>query len=390
MSVFGSPPAILPGGTIGIFGGGQLGRMIAMSARQLGYGVIVLDPDATGPAAGLADRVIHASFEDTGAARQLADACDVVTYEFENVPEATVRAIEGRVVVRPDAALLGITQDRVREHAFLHAKGVPTAPGCPVRTPEELAAAVLRHGFPSRLKSARGGYDGGGQHRIRDAAGAVAAAALLDGRDWLFERDVAFTAEVSVVVTRGADGEVRTFPVFENEHADGILRLTRAPARVAPWAVARAEAIARTLAEAANLVGTLTVECFVTADPATSGGVLVNELAPRVHNSGHLTVEACATSQFEQHVRAICGLPLGDTALRSPAAMVNVLGTVERRRARLTGAERALAVPDVHLHLYGKASVRPRRKMGHVTALGATVDEAVANAELAAGALGFA
>ncbi|MDP2313911.1 MAG: 5-(carboxyamino)imidazole ribonucleotide synthase [Pseudomonadota bacterium] len=383
----GSPTAaahVAPGGTIGIFGGGQLGRMIAMSARQLGYGVVVLDPDANGPAAGLADRVIHASFEDTEAARQLADACDVVTYEFENVPEATVAAIEGRVLVRPDATLLGITQDRVREHAFLHAQGVPTAPGCPVRTAEDLAAAVLRFGFPSRLKSARGGYDGGGQHRIRDAAEAAAATAVLDGRAWLFERDVAFTAEVSVVVTRGADGDVRTFPVFQNEHADGILRLTRAPAAIPPVVTARAEAIARTLAGAAHLVGTLTVECFVTPDD-----VLVNELAPRVHNSGHLTIEACATSQFEQHVRAICGLPLGDTALRAPAAMVNLLGTVDRRRARLAGADRALAVPDVHLHLYGKASVRPRRKMGHVTALGATVEEAVARAEHAASGLAF-
>ncbi|MDP2305972.1 MAG: 5-(carboxyamino)imidazole ribonucleotide synthase [Pseudomonadota bacterium] len=379
-----TPAVIAPGGTIGIFGGGQLGRMIAMSARGLGYGVVVLDPDASSPAAGLADRVIHASFEDTEAARRLADACDVVTYEFENVPEATVRAIEGRVPVRPDATLLGVTQDRVREHAFLHDQGVPTAPGCPVRTPDQLAAAVLRFGFPSRLKSARGGYDGGGQHRIRTAAEAHAAESLLDGREWLFERDVAFTAEVSVVVTRGVDGAVRTFPVFENEHADGILRLTRAPARVPAEATAEAEAIARTLAEAAGLVGTLTVECFVTA-----AGVLVNELAPRVHNSGHLTVEACATSQFEQHVRAICGLPLGDTALRAPAAMVNLLGMVDRRRARLTGADVALAVPDVHLHLYGKASVRPRRKMGHVTALGATIEEAVARAERAAGALGF-
>jgi 5-(carboxyamino)imidazole ribonucleotide synthase len=380
----GAGPVIAPGGTIGIFGGGQLGRMIALAARQLGYGVVVLDPDVGAPARGVADRMIHASFEDTAAARQLAEASDVVTYEFENVPEATVRAIEGRAPVRPDATLLGVTQDRVREHAFLHAHGIPTAPGCPVRTPEELAAALARFGTPSRLKSARGGYDGGGQHRIRNAAEGDAASAVLDGRLWLFERDVPFVCEVSVIVARGVDGAIRTFPVFENTHADGILRLTRAPAAVPPALAARAEAIARTLAEAFALVGTLTVECFVTADD-----VLVNELAPRVHNSGHLTVEACATSQFEQHVRAVCGLPLGDTALRCPAAMVNLLGTVERRRARLLGADIALGLPDVHLHLYGKASVRPRRKMGHVTALGPTLAEAVARAEHAASGLTF-
>jgi 5-(carboxyamino)imidazole ribonucleotide synthase len=375
---------IAPGGTIGIFGGGQLGRMIAMSARQLGYGVVVLAPEADAPAAGLADRVLRASFEDTDAARALADACDVVTYEFENVPEATARGIEGRVPVRPDATLLGITQDRVREHAFLAQNGVGTAPGCPVRTEADLDGAVARFGFPSRLKSARGGYDGGGQHRLRAPADVDAARARLDGRHWLFERDVPFVAEVSVIVARGVNGDIRTFPVFENSHADGILRRTRAPAAVDPRLAARATGIARDLAAAVGLVGTLTVECFVTADD-----VLVNELAPRVHNSGHLTIEACAVSQFEQHVRAICGLPLGDPALRAPAAMVNLLGAEDRRRVRLTGADAALAIPDVHLHLYGKTAVRARRKMGHVTALGATVGEAVERAERACGLLGF-
>ena len=373
---------IAPGSTIGILGGGQLGRLIAQSARQLGYGVVVLAPEQDAPAFGLADRVFHASFEDTAAARRLADACHVVTYEFENVPEATVRALEDVVPVRPDATLLGITQDRVREHAFLHNNGVATAPGCPVVTREDLDAAVARFGFPSRLKSARGGYDGGGQHRLRSPDDL--AAAPLDGRVWLFERDVAFVAEVSVIVARGVDGVVRTFPVFENAHADGILRLTRLPARVDPRLTARAEEIARALAVAANLVGTLTVECFVTADD-----VVVNELAPRVHNSGHLTVEACVTSQFEQHVRAICGLPLGDVAPRSPAAMVNLLGASDRRNVRLEGAQFALDVPDVHLHVYGKTSVRVRRKMGHVTALAPTADLAVERAEAAAARLSF-
>ena len=374
---------IRPGGTIGILGGGQLGRMIAAAARQLGYGVIVLAPEQDSPAFGLADRVLHASYEDTDAARHMADACDVLTYEFENVPESTVRAVEGRVLTRPDAFLLGMTQDRVREHAFLHALGVGTAPGQAVTTRAELDTAVARFGFPSRLKSARGGYDGGGQHRLRGAED-VEAAPLADDRTWLFERDVAFTAEISVIVCRGASGDVRCFPVFENVHADGILRVTRAPARVPAWAAARAVEIARTIAEAANLVGTLTVECFVTHDD-----VLVNELAPRVHNSGHLTVEACVTSQFAQHVRAICGLPLGDVSLRAPAAMVNLLGALDRRKVRLHGVDTALAMPDVHLHVYGKTSVRPRRKMGHVTALAPTLEEAVTRAEAAARALSF-
>ncbi len=380
---------VAPGGTIGILGGGQLGRMLAMSARQLGYGVLVLDPDAGAPAAGVADRLFHASYEDTDAARLLAAACDVVTYEFENVPESTVLGIGGlpggrRTPVRPDAFLLGVTQDRLREHAFLHANGIGTAPGCPVRTAQELDDAVAAYGMPSRIKSARGGYDGGGQHRIRTPEEHAAARDRLDGRSWLFERDIAFVAEISVIVARGPGGEPRTFPVFENEHADGILRVTRAPARVDPARCRQAEGIARTLARAADLVGTLTVECFV-----TESDVLVNELAPRVHNSGHLTIEACVTSQFEQHIRAICGLPLGDTALRGPAAMVNLLGTSDRKKIRLTGVEAVLSQRDVHLHLYGKAAVRARRKMGHVTALAPSVDDAVARAELAVAALGF-
>jgi 5-(carboxyamino)imidazole ribonucleotide synthase len=373
---------ILPGGTIGILGGGQLGRMIASAARQLGYSVVVLAPEADSPAFGLADRALHASYEDTDAARQMAEACDVLTYEFENIPEATVRAVEERVPTRPNAFLLGVTQDRIREHAFLHSLGIGTAPGLPVSTRADLDIAVLRHGFPSRLKSARGGYDGGGQQRLRGAADV--ASAVLGDRTWLFERDVPFRTEISVIVCRGVSGELRTFPVFENQHADGILRITRTPARVPQWAAERAEAIARTIAEAAGLVGTLTVECFVTEDD-----VLVNELAPRVHNSGHLTVEACVTSQFAQHVRAICGLPLGDVSLRAPAAMVNLLGVTDRRRVRLHGADVALAMPDVHVHVYGKTSVRPRRKMGHVTALAPTLEEAVARAESAAAALRF-
>ncbi len=376
---------ILPGATLGLLGGGQLGRMIAVSARQLGYGVIVLAPMGDAPAVGMADRSLRAAFEDTEAARQLADACDVVTYEFENVPGATARIIEARTPCRPDAALLEITQDRILEHDFLHRHGVPTAPGRPVRSVDDLHAGLAALGTPARLKAARGGYDGGGQWRIRGADDVPAAEAVVrGGGTFLLEAEVAFEREVSAIVVRGVDGCTRVFPLFENEHSDGILRLTRCPARVSPRVHARAEEIARTLAEAVGLVGTLTVEMFVQADD-----VRVNELAPRVHNSGHLTIEACAVSQFEQHLRAVCGLPLAEPTLLRPAAMANLLGEDERRRVRLQGADAVLALPDVHLHLYGKASVRPRRKMGHVTALAESADSAAALALSAVSLLRF-
>ncbi|MFZ5482213.1 MAG: 5-(carboxyamino)imidazole ribonucleotide synthase [Myxococcota bacterium] len=375
---------ILPGGTIGILGGGQLGRMIAMAARQHGYGVVVLAPAGDAPAVGVADRAIRASFEDSDAARLLAEACDVVTYEFENVPESTVRAIEGKVAVHPHANLLGITQDRVREHDFLHALGIPTARGRPVRTATELVDALAVLGWPARLKAARGGYDGGGQWRVRGPEDIRALTAPLDGRAYLLEAEVPFEREISVIVARAADGDTKVFPIFENVHDDGILRVSSAPARVSNATAARAVEIAYAIADTAGLVGTLAVECFV-----AGGEVLVNELAPRVHNSGHLTVEACVVSQFEQHVRAICGLPLLEPAMRAPAAMVNLLGTEEKKRVRLAGADVALAEPEVHLHVYGKASTRARRKMGHVTALGNTVEEALQRAHVAAGALRF-
>ena len=380
--------AVLPGATIGIVGGGQLGRMIALSARQLGYGVIVLAPSDDAPAAGVADHVICASFEDLAAAETLARGCDVVTYEFENVPEATAARIAHFVPLRPDASLLGMTQDRVREHALLHRLGLPTAPGVEVPHRDALAACVAAVGMPCRLKSALGGYDGGGQWRIAtpdDLPRVQAALVALrhEGR-FLLEAEVAFEREASILVVRGTDGGMACFPVFENQHVDGILVCTRVPARVSPLAASRMEAIARTLAEAVQLVGTLTVECFVTEDD-----VRVNELAPRVHNSGHVTVESCGVSQFEQHVRAICGLPLGDPGVRRPGAMVNLLGTEDVRPVRLAGVTEALREPDVHLHVYGKTASRARRKMGHVTATAATPDEAEQRARRASERLCF-
>ncbi len=377
---------VAPGGTVGILGGGQLGRMLAMSARQHGYGVVVLAPLGDAPAVGLADHAFRAAFEDIDAARALAARSDVVTYEFENVPAATARAIETMRPLRPGADLLAMTQHRLDEHAFLHAQGVPTAPGVPVLGADDLERGLTALGLPAargRLKAARGGYDGGGQWTLRSAEDiARARTVVASGGAFLLERDVPFSCEISVIVTRGVDGAVEVFPVFENEHRDGILHLTRAPARVSGAVARRAQELARTLAVASGLVGTLTVECFVVGDD-----VLVNELAPRVHNSGHLTLEACNVSQFEQHLRAVCGLPLLRPALVAPAAMVNLLGVEDVRPVRWLGAERALAMPDVHVHVYGKGASRARRKLGHVTAVRASLEEAVAVAEAAAAML---
>lgn len=377
---------ILPGATLGILGGGQLGRMIAAPARQLGYGVAVLAPMGDAPALGLADHAIRASFDDVDAARRLAQLSEVVTYEFENVPAATARAVAELRPLHPNARLLELTQDRNVEHTFVESLGIPTAPGRAVRTVAELRAALAELGLPARLKSARGGYDGGGQLRVHDAASVAEAERLVPTVEggWRLEGEVRFEREVSVVVARSAVGTTSYAP-FENLHRDGILHLTRWPARGSARALARAEAIARTVADAAELVGVMCVECFVEDDE-----VRVNELAPRVHNSGHLTIEGASVSQFEQHLRAICGLPVLPPERRAGGvAMVNLLGGAERRKVRLAGVEAALAEPGVHVHLYGKERERPRRKMGHVTALGADGDEAVARALRAASQLTF-
>lgn len=379
-----SAPAFGPGATIAILGGGQLGRMIGVAARQLGYGVVVVTPPGDAPAAAVADQVIRAEYEDPAALAALARVAQVATYEFENVPAAAVEALEALLPVRPSSALLGYTQDRLSEHALLDRLGIGHAPGVPVHTEADLVAGLATLGRPCRLKTARGGYDGGGQWRIRDDAGEASALAVVrgaGGRAFRLEREVRFDAEVSVIVTRGVDGAERVFPLFENEHRDGILWLTRAPARVSPTVAARARAIARAIADEVRLCGTLTVECFVSGDD-----VFVNELAPRVHNSGHLTIEACGVSQFEQHVRAVCGLPLAEPVLRAPAAMANILGDAAGALP-VRGCEVGLASAETHLHLYGKAEVRVRRKMGHVTALGDTLEIAVERATRAAEAV---
>jgi 5-(carboxyamino)imidazole ribonucleotide synthase len=376
------PPAILPPATIGILGGGQLGRMVALAAREMGYRIAVLDPDPNCPAAAVADRVEVGTYADVDAARRLVEGCDVVTYELEHVSAPLVSAIDdGRRPIRPGPYPLKITQDRLAERKFLEANGVPVAPWRPVASPDDLRSAAREVGYPARLKASIGGYDGRSQWRIEsDSDVETRVAALPFDAPMILERELEFEAELSVVVARAADGTMAAYPPARNVHDDGILIESTVPADVPPSVDAAARELGELLATGMGLVGILTAELFLMAD----GSLVVNELAPRVHNSGHWTIEGAATSQFEQHVRAICGLPLGDVSHRTAAAaMVNLLGEGSRRAANLAGVADALQAPDVHLHLYDKRDVFERRKMGHLTALGPDVATALAAARAA-------
>ncbi len=377
-------PPIAPPATIGILGGGQLGRMLALAARAMGYRIAVLDPDPECPAASVADRMILADYDDVGAALRLASWCEVATYELEHVAAAVVDAIDAVIPVYPGRVPLAVTQDRLAERRFIEHAGVEVAPWREVRTDDDLRAAAAELGLPLRLKAATGGYDGRGQLRLVTAAeldGAIDRLGRSPGAPQLAERELAFAAEISVVVARGTEGRMSTFPIARNVHDAGILAESVAPAPVPTEIAERAVAIGERLALAMGLVGTLTAELFLMPD----GRILVNELAPRVHNSGHWTIEGAATSQFEQHIRAICGLELGATDALAPSAMVNLLGRGRRREARLIPASvgAALVEPTVHLHLYDKRQVFERRKMGHVTATGASVEEALERARSA-------
>ena len=380
-----SPPpadAILPPATIGIIGGGQLGRMLAMAARAMGYRIAIVDPDPDCPSASVADDLIVGGYDDEGAALRLAEMSAVVTYELEHVAAAVGRAAAAIRPLRPSLRALEVTQDRLAERRFLEGAGAGVAPWREVRTRAELEAAAPALGWPLRLKAAIGGYDGRSQVRIagpgdlepawRELERSAAAAGLL------LEQELDFACELSVVVARGLDGRAVPFAVGRNRHDAGILfeTLVPAPAPVTAAIAARAQELADHLADSLDVVGTLTVELFLLAD----GELVVNELAPRVHNSGHWTIEGAATSQFEQHVRAICGLPLGDPAAHGAAAMINLLGSGERRPAQLAGVAAALDDPGVHLHLYDKRHVFERRKMGHLTVLGVTPEDALERA----------
>jgi 5-(carboxyamino)imidazole ribonucleotide synthase len=382
-----APPPIAPPATIGILGGGQLGRMLALAGRQLGYRVAVLDPDEHAPAAAVADSIEVAAYDDIAAAQRMAKGCAVITYELEHVGPGVVTALDDRRrPIRPGPYPLKLTADRLAERRFVQANEGRVAEWREVGGPAEVLRAAAELGYPLRLKAARGGYDGRGQARLESTD----ALAQLDGRiGWpaLLEKELAFEAELSIVVARNVDGVSRTFPIARNVHDRGILVESSVPAGVSSAVEEAAANLAESLATSMGLVGTLTVELFLMPD----GTLVVNELAPRVHNSGHWSIEGAVTSQFEQHLRAICGLPLGSVAMRAPAAaMVNLLGEGAPRPARPTGIYEALLVPDTHLHIYDKATVFERRKMGHVTGLGATVEEAMTRAREAARHIGWA
>jgi len=356
-------PPILPGATVGVLGSGQLGRMFAIAARQMGYRVHTFSPDEDTPTGQVADLEIQASYEDLDAVRRFASGVSVVTFEFENVPAATAQAAQEHAPVRPAGTVLHTTQHRLREKTFLTKAGFPLTPFRTVETSQDLAKAVEALGCPSILKTADFGYDGKGQVRIESPQLAEAAWTSIGRAPAVLEQFIAFDCEVSVVAARGSDGACVDWGVIENQHRHHILDVSRAPARVAPEVEARAREIAHAVLEALDVIGVLCVEFFV--EPG--GRLLINELAPRPHNSGHLTVDASATSQFEQQLRAVCGLPLGSTALLRPAAMANLLGDLWAEGEPDWVA--ACAYSEVKLHLYGKLAPRPGRKMGHLTAL---------------------
>ena len=361
---------VAPGAALGVLGGGQLGRMFTIAAKRMGYRVHTFSPDDDSPAGQVADLEVTASYEDLDALRTFAGGVDVVTFEFENVPIDAVAAIEAVVPVRPSGVALHTAQQRAREKTFLADRGIPTALFAAAATLDELWDAVARVGTPAVIKTAAFGYDGKGQHRVITPADVEHIWTAIGHQEAVIEKFISLQAEISVVAARGSDGGIAEFPPFENRHRNHILDLTTVPAAITPAMAKQAAEITRTILEELQYVGVLCVEFFVSTD----GELLVNELAPRPHNSGHLTLDAAVTSQFEQQVRAICGLPLGSADIPRPAAMANVLGDL------WVGGEpnwaAACRFSDVKLHLYGKSNPRPGRKMGHLTATGATVQDA--------------
>lgn len=361
---------VLPGATIGVLGSGQLGRMFAIAARRMGYRVHTLSPEADTPTGQVSDLEIIAPLDDLDAVRKFASRVDVVTFEFENVPVSTADAAAEIVPVRPAGRVLHIAQQRIREKTFLENAGLPVAPFRVVRSDTDLRSAVEALGVPCILKTADFGYDGKGQARIGAGGDADAAWGSIGRKEAVLEAYVDFEREISVVAARGLDGSFVHYGALENRHRNHILDLTIAPARIAACTAADAVEMARVVLEKLDVVGVLCVEFFVRRD----GSLVINELAPRPHNSGHFSVDACVTSQFEQQLRAACGLPLGSTEQLRPAAMANLLGDLWERGEPDWAA--ACANPCVKLHLYGKLEARAGRKMGHLTALAADTEAA--------------
>ena len=353
--------------TLGMLGGGQLGRYFVMAAHELGYQVWVLDPDAESPAGRIADRHLCADYEDTGALTELAAGCAAITTEFENVPAETLAILAEQVAVHPSAAAVSVCQDRIAEKTFLKAHGLPHGPFVEISSLADLQAAPS-HLFPGILKAARLGYDGKGQAVVEDRASAEAAWLALGSVRCILEAKLPLDYEISVVLARGQDGSVKAFPSAENRHRNGILDVSIVPAWGSACLADTACEVAEKLAGCLGYVGTLGVEFFV-----SRGQLIVNEMAPRPHNSGHYTLDACATNQFQQQVRALCGLPLGDARAHSAAVMVNLLGDLwfEGSQEREPDWAALLALPGLCLHLYGKQSPRAGRKMGHFTIIGA-------------------
>ncbi len=370
-----------PGGTIGILGGGQLARMLALEARRMGYRVAVLDPQPRGPAAQVADIEIVADFNDLRAASELAEKSDVITVDTDHIPAHVLENLSGIRPVRPSARVVATIQDRLKQREFLEQLGAPQAPWAAVSDLESLNQAAKVAGFPSVMKTRRSGYDGKGQARIANPLDLLNSWDSLARQPAIIESFVDFQQEISVLLARDVAGNVRFHPIAENLHCDHILHTTRVPARIAPELAENARTLGAHIASALGHVGMMAIEFFVTRD----GNLLVNEIAPRTHNSGHYTFGACVTSQFEQHLRAICELPLGDTTLMRPVVMLNLLGDL------WAGGEppwnSILERPGVHLHLYGKQHPRPKRKMGHILILDDSADRAAALADTISGQL---
>ncbi len=378
------PSPIIPPATLALLGGGQLGRFFVHAAHELGYKVIVLDPDADAPAGKIADSHIMASYDDQDALLQLSQQCAAATTEFENVPATVLEQLAQTMPVSPTADTVSIAQDRIREKEFLRDNGFNTAPFIPVENERDLDNATDDL-FPAILKTARFGYDGKGQARVASIDEAKAAQREFD-MPCVLEKMLPLDLEVSVVLARSATGECSCFPLAENSHSNGILDVTVVPARTTPELRQQAEQMASELAAKLGYIGVLAVEFFI-----SGGQLLINEIAPRPHNSGHYTVDGCITSQYEQQLRALCGLPLGAASLHSNSVMVNLLGELWLQGENSSEPSWQLLhqIPNLKLHLYGKASARPARKMGHFTVLDQDPDAAITTAMAARRAIGI-
>ncbi|MGH7232597.1 MAG: 5-(carboxyamino)imidazole ribonucleotide synthase [Nitrospiraceae bacterium] len=373
---------IASGAMLGVLGGGQLGAMFVQAARRLGYRVAVWDPDPDAPALKIADRSLTSPFTNSDSLQEFANGVSAVTYEWENIPVAVASALEQVMPMRPSSRILGVLQNRLDQKSFLADRGFPLAPFQTVVGSDDLPAASQAIGFPSVCKIATAGYDGKGQWRLAEPKDVPLLQETFrkhsqDNSRWVVEQFLPFEKEVSVLVVRGADGDRRIYPTVENVHEDAVLRVTRAPAAIDPRAAELAQSLATSAVEALEGIGVFCVEMFLMPDSR----LFINEVAPRPHNSGHYTLDACTVSQFEQQVRVLCGLPLGEVRLLSPAVMVNLLGDDFTRAMTDEGLINLLRIPGAKPHVYGKRTVRPGRKMGHVTFVSEKTEEAWESAQ---------